>query len=399
MASIAELLRTNAPARRFFLAWLQSSLGNGMGYVALVLVALDRFRSPWAVALVLIADLVPLMALGPVLGGAADRLPRRACAVGADLLRAVAFVGIAFADSLTATLMLAAVAGAGNGIFNPAALAGLPHLTGRRHAAAGMSLFSAISTIGKTLGPVVAAAVLLGGGVELALAVNGASFLASALVLVTVDLGGETAAEPGVEEHEAPPRFSARAIPGFARIVVGSSGAALFAGMANVAEPGFITKSLDAAAAGFSIMVGLYGIGVAVGSLAGSRGGDDARLWMRYLAGILGIGAGYAAAALSPVYALALPGFALAGLGNGLLIVHERLLVQSLVPERVQGRAFGTLDLFASWGFAAALGLGALAVGAAGSRTALLAAGTGTVAVWAACALSALRRPALRTSS
>src|SRR3954451_23569760 len=236
MNLIIDLLRSNPPARRFFLAWLQSSLGNGMGYVALVLVALDRFHSPWAVALVLIADLVPLMALGPVLGGAADRLPRRVCAVGADLLRAVAFVGIALVDSLTATLLLAALAGAGNGLFNPAALAGLPHLTGDKHAAAGTSLFSAISTLGKTLGPVVAAGVLLGGGVELALLVNGVSLLGSALLLASVDLGGEPAHGPADEADDTPAvKWTARAVPGFARVIVGSSGAALFAGMANVA--------------------------------------------------------------------------------------------------------------------------------------------------------------------
>src|SRR3954463_1370680 len=116
MKLIAALLRSSPPARRFFLAYLQSSLGNGMGYVALVLVALERFHSPWAVALILIADLVPLMALGPALGGLADRLPRRACAVGADLLRAVAFLGIAMVGGLVPTLALAVVAGVGNGI-------------------------------------------------------------------------------------------------------------------------------------------------------------------------------------------------------------------------------------------------------------------------------------------
>src|SRR4051794_28362055 len=130
MTPVFALLRSNPAARRFFAAYLQSSLGNGMGYVALVLIALERFHSAWAVALVLVADLVPLMILGPLLGGAADRLPRRACAVGADLLRAGAFLGIAVVGGLVPTLALAVLAGVGNGIFNPAALAGLPHLAG-----------------------------------------------------------------------------------------------------------------------------------------------------------------------------------------------------------------------------------------------------------------------------
>src|SRR5437763_12477238 len=129
MSPILDLLRSSASARRFFAAYLQSSLGTGMGYVALVLVALERFHTSWAVALVLIADLVPLMAIGSALGGAADRLPRRACAVAGDVVRAVAFLGIAFAGGhLGVVVALAALAGVGNGIFYPAALAGLPHL-------------------------------------------------------------------------------------------------------------------------------------------------------------------------------------------------------------------------------------------------------------------------------
>jgi MFS family permease len=388
MSPIADLLRSSPYVRRFFLAYLQSALGNGMGYVALVLVALERFHSPWAVAAVLIADLVPLMALGPLLGGAADRLPRRACAVTADLVRAVAFVGIAVTGSLPATLALAALAGAGNGVFDAAVLVGLPHLTGERHGAAATSLYGAINTIGKTLGPVVAAVVLAGGGVDVVLALNGVSFLASAVMLATLDLGRAPAAQ-AAEETAADEATTVG--PSLARIIVGSSGAVLFAGMANVAEPGFVSHDLAAAGAGFSIMVSLYGIGIAVGSLVGSRGGDASQLWLRYLAGIAAMGAGYAAAALSPVFLVALPGFFLAGTGNGLLMVHERLLVQTVVDERAQGRAFGKLDMVASWAFAIALGLGALAAGAGGSRMTILVAGTGTLVVWLACAASGAR--------
>src|SRR3954470_8343902 len=392
MTSIADLLRSSPSARRFFLAYLQSSLGNGMGYVALVLIALERFHSAWAVALILIADLVPLMAIGPLLGGAADRLPRRACAVGADLLRAGAFIGIALVGGLVPTLALAVLAGVGNGIFNPAALAGLPHLAGERQAAA-TSLYGAISTLGKTVGPVAAAAILLGGGVELALAVNGASFLVSAFLLASVDLGR---AESAPAAHGATPAsaVSLRAVAGFASIVAASSGAALFAGISNVAEPGFVTHDLRVAGAGFSIVVGVYGIGVAAGSLSGSGGGAVPRLWTRYLTGILALGAGMTFAGLATAYSAALPAFALAGAGNGLLMVHERLLIQGLVPERALGRAFGTIDMVASWAFAASLILGAVAVAAAGSRWALLVAGLGTVAMSMACALSVMRAQA-----
>src|SRR3954454_24021541 len=158
MPSVLSLLHDVPAARRFFAVHLQSSLGTGMGYVALVLVALERFHSPWAVAVVLLADLLPLMLLGPLLGGIADRLPRRRCAVAADLARGAAFLGIAAAGQLWLIVVLAALAGAGTGVFRPAILAGLPDLVGERHNAPAASLYGAISTLGQTLGPLVAAA-------------------------------------------------------------------------------------------------------------------------------------------------------------------------------------------------------------------------------------------------
>ena len=47
--------------------------------------------------------------------------------------------------------------------------------------------------------------------------------------------------------------------------------------------------------------------------------------------------------------------FAVSGLGNGLFVVSDRVLIQRLVPERLHGRAFGLLDTVDSWGFACAL--------------------------------------------
>src|SRR3954447_25814509 len=177
MTPVLRLLRDVPAARRFFAVHLQSSLGTGMGYVALVLVALERFHSAWAVAAVLLADLLPLMLLGPRLGATADRLPRRSCAVGADLLRAVAFLGIALAGQLWLVIVLASMAGVGTVIFKPAVLAGLPCLVGERYQAPAMSLFSALATLGQTLGPLLAGALLLGGGAGPPLPGHGASVL------------------------------------------------------------------------------------------------------------------------------------------------------------------------------------------------------------------------------
>lgn len=106
-------IRTPGPVRRFLLVSMQSSVGNAIGYVALLLLAYDRFRSPWAISLVLRADFLPAIVLAPVFGALADRFSRRLLAVSADLLRSAAFVGLAFAGSFTAILALALAAGIG----------------------------------------------------------------------------------------------------------------------------------------------------------------------------------------------------------------------------------------------------------------------------------------------
>ena len=104
-----------------------SRLGNGAAYIALLVVAYERYNSAWAIGLVLLADLAPAMLLGPVFGAAADRWSRRNCLIVSDVVRGAAFLGIAVVDGFAATVALALLAGAGTGLFNPS-LAAVPSL-------------------------------------------------------------------------------------------------------------------------------------------------------------------------------------------------------------------------------------------------------------------------------
>src|SRR5207244_5805432 len=105
--AIVDLLRNEPRARAFLVTHLQSSLGTGAGYVALVVIAYRRFHSPWAISLVLLADFLPVMLLGPVIGAIVDRCSRRCCAVAADAVRAVAFTSIGLVHGFCATVALA----------------------------------------------------------------------------------------------------------------------------------------------------------------------------------------------------------------------------------------------------------------------------------------------------
>ncbi len=379
-----ELLRREPQARLFMAAHLQSSLGTGAGYVALVLIAYERFRSPWAISLVLLADFLPAMLAGPLLGAAADRWSRRLCAVVADIARAVAFVGIALVGSIEATIALALLAGAGSGLFAPAVLAGLPSLVEEERLPAATSLYGAISDLGHTLGPALAAAVLLVAGPETLLIANGATFGVSALLVARLAFGAGPVREAGASLlAEAGRGLRATAgMQGVREVILASSAVVLFAGMMNVGEL-LLAEDLGAGASGFSVLVAVYGAGFVAGSLAGSSGGSAATLKRRYLLGLLAMGLGLLAAAVAPVWPLAVASFAITGAGNGLVLVHERLLLQRTVDEGLMGRVFAASDALGSWAFAAAfLSAGAL-VALLGTRPLFLLAGVGTLLVWA----------------
>lgn len=393
MRSVLDLFTREPRARVYFGALAQSALGNGAGYVALLLIAYDRWHSPWAISLVLLADLLPAMLLGPLFGAAADRWSRKWCMVLADVLRLAAFIGIALIDDFGATLALALVAGCGTGMFTPAALAALPGLVKPARLPAATSLYGAVADLGFTAGPALAAVVLLFSSPESLTVVNGASFGISALVLAGLRFG-EAPARSGPRRASllADAREGLAATAGLTgiRALLGvSAGGLFFAGLFNVAELPFAEDVLDSGDVGYSVLATAFGVGFVLGSLSGSAGGEPARLKRQYQIGLVVLGAGMAASGLAPAFWTAMLAFAIAGFGNGMLLVFERLLIQASVPDRLAGRVFGIKDALSAWAFGTAFICAGGLITLIGTRELLVLAGTGSVLAFA-CSVHAL---------
>ena len=397
MRRIAGLVGWERRAQVFVAAYLQSSLGTGAAAVGLVVLAYERYRSPWAITLVLLANFVPGMLLGPVFGAAADRWPRRTCMVAADVARALAFIGIAAIDSFPAMVAFALLAGAGTAVFSPAALSSLPGLVGPGRGDSLTSLYSGAGDTGRTLGPLVAAAAFPLVGATGLMAANAATFLVSATALSLIRFAPRAPEAPG----RGRPALLAQAREGvvetaglpIVRVIVWASAAAtLFAAMLNVAEL-LLARGLGASAAGFSLLVAACGAGVIAGSLAGSRPASVALLRRRFLAGVAAMGLSLLFLSVVPSLALAVPAFAIAGFANGLINVHERLLVQRLVPDRLMARAFAALDTLAAWAFTLAFVAAGALIAALGASGVIGLAGGGCLVAWAV-ATAALSREA-----
>ncbi len=389
MRSIAHLLRRDREARRFFLAYGQSSLGTGAAYVALLLVAYTRFRSPWALTLVLLADFIPPMLLAPIFGAAADRWSRKVCAVLADALRAGAFVGIALTHSFVLTVLLALLAGTGTSLYKPAIMAGLPEIVGRARLSQATAVYGALTEIGFSVGPGLAAIGLLFGSPRDILLVNAATFAVSSLLVATVSFRHRTVAEAAGAARKS---LIAEArdglivvtrLPAAWTAIAAASTVLLFAGMVNVAEL-LLAKHLGAGKAGYSLFVAVGGMGIALGSLTGASGGDLRRLIRRFLAGVILVMAGLLGTAGAPTFASALLPLAAVGFGNGMMIVYQRLIIQSTVPSELHGRAFGAQVSLDGFAFGASFLAGGAILSIASPRALFLIGGAGAALVWLA---------------
>jgi MFS family permease len=388
MRGIVDLLRRDRQASRFFLAYGQSSLGTGAGYVALLLVAYERFHSPWAIALILLADFVPPIFLAPLFGALVDRRSRRLCAITADVARAGAFVGLALIPSFPATVALALLAGSATALSKPALLAGLPEVVDRGRLSQGTALFGALTELGYTLGPGIAALSFIVTGPKVLLLADAATFALSGAILATLTFGVAREAGAGALQNRASLLQEARhglatlaRMPAARTSIVATSAILLFGGMVNVAEL-LLARKLGAGSTGFSLFVAVSGLGIAAGSLAGASGGELPDLVRRFLAGILLAAAGLLGTAAAPNVGTALLCLAVLGFGNGLVIVYERLIIQATVTDDLLGRAFGAQAALDGSAFAASYVVAGLILALVSPRILFVIGGVGALAVW-----------------
>jgi MFS family permease len=344
--------------RWYFSALAAGSLGTGAAYVAVMLVAYERLGSAWASAAVLLAEMLPGMLLGPLIGVWVDGRDRVRCAVLADAVRAAAFALLLVAPGWS-VLGVACVVGAATTVFRPAAFALLDERMGA------VALWGALGDAGTMLGPALAAGALALGGPSVLLVGVSGLFAVSALLMARVTAAPERDEESSLME-------GARAGLAFVRsdrvlrVLVGATGViVLAAGMMNVGEVLLAERVLGAGGVGFAALIGLFGAGAVLGSLVSAR---SQSLRAGYLGGLALLGCGLLGSALAPGLAFALCSFFVTGLGQGVSMTHDRALVQALTPERMRSRTQALIGTIEAWGFAGAALLGGTLASLLGAR-------------------------------
>jgi MFS family permease len=387
-SSMASVFRS-PDLRRIQLAWIGSIIGSWAYSVALVVYAY-REGGTAAVGLVGVLRFFTSGIAAPLLAPLSDRFPRRDVMMGADLVRAAA-MGAAASVIMTGgpagiVYGLATLTSVAGTPFRPAEKALLPSLASTPEDLVAANIASStFESVGFLVGPALGGLLLAVSNPETVFAVNGASFLWSALFLIGLPrLWPERAAampQQGTEGRLDIRRRLGGFTGGFTTLFGNSDLGALtvlyccqtlVAGALSVLIAAMGLELLDIGDAGVGGLSSATGIGGLLGAFATMALTGNRRLASVFGIGVLFWGFPFVLVAAFPSVLTAVIALVIVGLANTVVDVAVLTVMQRVVPDDVLGRAFGAMDGM----LLAAIGIGAaitpVIIAGPGVRTALL---------------------------
>ena len=352
-----------------------STIGDFCYAVALPWLVLSAHGGAMLLGIVLACYGVPRTVLIPVGGVLADKVGPRTLMLVADAARCVLVATLALlatrhTASLAALGPIAALIGAGEGLFIPASFAIMPSLLDEEQLAAGNALSTAAVQAGSLLGPALGGALVAATRASTAaFAVDAASFGVSALTLLLIPRqavrgsmaavaaeaaaaggAGDTAGADGVAAGQGSVLAllkTSRALQVILVVVIAANLAS--GGMSDVALPSLAHASFGAA--GYGALLACFAVGALIGTLAAARTGRLKAPVMFASAMFLIEAAGIALIPYLGGEAGAAAALFMVGACNGLGNVTVLTVLQKWAPPALLGRVMSMLMLCAFGSF------------------------------------------------
>ena len=343
-------LATNGAFSAMWLGQVISSLGDRVHQIALVfLVARATNGSPLALGLIFAAMTVPTVLVGPVAGALVDRWDRKWVMVGSDLLRAGLVMAIPAAAVLNVGIVFGLVflLAIASSFFRPARVAALPQVVPDEDLLTANSAMWVADTVtdlaGYGLGGLFVA--FLGSALSVAFWIDGASYLASALLVAAVTIPRVVPAAGGGApslraELAAGWRFLRAETVLFATTIqasIAEYGLGALTALSPLLVAALPLGGTDAPTAyGFFEMAmgaGLLGGGIVLGGLA-----TRIPKGRSIVAGFIALGLALIGLAATGSLALALVFAGVVGVANVVFVVPSQTIFQQRTPASLLGR-------------------------------------------------------------
>jgi Na+/melibiose symporter-like transporter len=320
-----------------------SAMGDWVAITALGLHVEELTDNGYAVAALWICLFGPSVAVAGHAGLLVDRVEATRLLALVSALGAAGAAVLALVDALAPVLILTAALGVVFALMQPAEFSLIPVLAGRRVQEANGHV-ETFRYLGFGIGPVVGGLLFAVGGLELAMVVDAATFVAVAITALCLRVRREPERVEGEQERAREGiayLFRDRTL---SLVMIVAFSSLLFMSAVWVGELFFVKDVLDQGDTAYGVFLSVWTAGMAIGALFLSK---------RVAAGAVAA-VGLAAAAIQGA-ALALPtlwlvfGFFLAcsfvgGLGHGVKNVMFRSLIHVRVPNRLHGRAFAAYN-------------------------------------------------------
>jgi MFS family permease len=391
-------LRESGAFRRLWAGTTLSSVGGALTAFAVVLQVYDLTRSPFAVGLIGVAQMVPTLAVGLLGGPVSDAMDRRrlvlvtstSLAAVSAALAAQAFAGL---DLVWPLYALVAVQSGLGAVDRPARSTFIPSLLPASQQPAGLALnrlsFQIMLTAGPALAGLIAAAPHL--GLRACYLLDAVSFTAALYGVARLPpmppQGGATRLSPrAVAEGVAFIRRS--------QVIAGAFLADLNATVFGL--PAALFPAINAERfGGDPRTLGLFTTAIGAGGLASAAFsgpvGHVSRQGRAMLAAVAVWGAAFAGFAVAPGLWLTLGLLAVAGAADTFTVVFRGAIVTALAPDQLLGRVMAADYVIGAGGGQ----LGNLEAGALGSLTSpTISALAGGLVTIAGAAVIALAMPA-----
>jgi MFS family permease len=417
-------LLSNGPLSRLLGGEFVSGIGDWLYLVALLIVVYQHSQDTLLLGIVGAARVLPYVLLSVPAGVAADRYDRRLILILTDTARAVIMVAIAWLVAtngpIEAIIALAVLATCFSTFFGPTIGAYLPTLVrDERELGPANSAWASLDSLGFVVGPVLAGLLVAAGGLTIAFILNAVSFAVVDVILWrlpssvgSMSKAAETpapdaAAAGGQPEvsgaSPAPDAVPAPDVPvGTTRILVGLAtidtvGSFVFGGV-GVLTVYLATTTYGAGDAGTGYLNSALGIGGLIGAIVSGALVLRPRLAPVMVVGAVAAAAGLAALGIVGSLGPAIFALTIASAGSLVLEVISTTIFQRAVPDRIRGRALGSIATVSSLAFCVGSFLLPVLADAFGVTPVLVTGGIG-VGVGAAVGLVLVGRATSRAAS
>ena len=343
-----SVLKNNRDLRLLFVAQNLSFMGDWVTFVALAGLVQDVTGSKFLVSLLLVAFSLPSFLASPIGGPVADRYDRRKVLIIVSILQAIAASGLLLiGDSKIWIAFVAQGSIAALAAFvRPALEAAIPNLARDPD-----ELRQANALFGSSWGVMLAAGAGIGGifsqafGRNAAFIADVATFIIAALLIALVTRPmQETRTKiqtrrirPVVDMREA--LHLAKSDSAIMALMMSKMTFAVGAGVVSQLAV-FAADSFNSGDAGRGLMLGLRGLGSALGPLVAARFVKNDLSKVILICGVSGLGfaGGYLAAAASPMFLVACICIGFAHLGGGAQWTLSTYGLQVRCPDEMRGR-------------------------------------------------------------